>query len=192
MNSTYQQALHLLNQVGDDTCLSFFNSFPSVEKLSIQPLSPSWLDICDCLSHVGSASSHTQALVETIVSNAPRQQWRQPYKIEDFGEDFYNKVAWFPIADANGPLIFEQGLMEVMLLDANTEYPAHKHQPEELYFVLAGKVWWKADGAKGSWKHAGEYIHHLPNVVHSIKASDQPVLILSCWRGGGFEMPDIV
>ena len=81
--------------------------------------------------------------------------------------------------------------MEIMLLEPKVTYPNHRHSPEELYTVLAGQVWWESENNYACWKHAGEVIHHQPNVVHSIKAGDEAVLILSLWRGGSFEMPVI-
>jgi len=80
-----------------------------------------------------------------------------------------------------------------MLLNSGITYPKHSHSPEELYVILAGKVFWEADDAldSPSWKQAGEVIHHLPHQAHEITAGDEAVLILNLWRGGSFEMPMI-
>jgi len=78
-----------------------------------------------------------------------------------------------------------------MLLDSDLAYPSHKHTPEELYVILAGKVWWEAENGVACWKHSCDVIHHPSNLIHSVKAADEPVLILNFWRGGSFEMPVI-
>jgi quercetin dioxygenase-like cupin family protein len=94
----------------------------------------------------------------------------------------------------NGPIVYSYGLMEVMLMGSGLTYPKHKHSSEEVYIVLAGKVWWEAENVKSSpaWKNAGDVIHHAPNQIHAVTAGDEPVLILNLWRGGSFEMPEIV
>jgi quercetin dioxygenase-like cupin family protein len=86
-----------------------------------------------------------------------------------------------------------EGLVEIMLLDAGLEYPAHSHAPEELYLVLAGEVWWEAASDPGApaWRRAGDVIHHPPHCRHALTAGETPTLLLACWRGGGFEKPAI-
>ena len=100
----------------------------------------------------------------------------------------------FAIADRGGPLIMTEGLVEIMLLDANFEYPMHSHAPEELYVVLAGQVYWQAEGdpeAPGR-RNAGDIIHHSPHRRHAIATGETAALVLTLWRGGGFEKPKIV
>jgi len=77
-------------------------------------------------------------------------------------------------------------------LGSGLTYPEHKHSPEELYIVLAGKVWWEAENSNSGWKQAGDVIHNAPNQIHSVTGGGEPVLILNLWRGGSFEMPEII
>ena len=188
----YQLALKTLKNINNDISLSFKNDFPNIHHLHVIDLEPSLLPVTACISNVGRTVSSTEEIVQEIQDKYQYQAWRQPYQIEDFGNDFYHKSAWFPIADANGPVVYPEGLIEIMLLDAGLTYPKHKHTPEELYIVLAGKVWWEAENKTPCWKQSGDFIHHPPNVAHSVMAGDQPVLILNLWRGGGFEIPAII
>ncbi len=177
----------------DEDAKLFISDLPDVDVLSVNELEPSSLPVVKAISSLGPVAEETVELVEAIKSIYQSQAWRQPYTEKEIGTSFINGSAWFPIADIDGPVIYEQGLIEIMLLDSNICYPKHSHSPEELYIVLAGQVWWEADGASDSpkWKKAGETMHHLPNQVHSITAGEDPVLILNLWRGGGFEMPEI-
>jgi hypothetical protein len=190
----YRLALLTLKNVNNEIAASFQTSFPDVELLPKKNLKASLLPITSSVPSVGSTSASTNDLVEAIKKCYFYQSWRQPYAIEDFGNKFFDNSAWFPIADVNGPIVYSNGLMEMMLMGSGLTYPKHKHNPEELYIVLAGKVWWEAENARSSpaWKHAGDVIHHAPNQTHSVTGGDEPVLILNLWRGGSFEMPEIV
>ncbi len=187
----YALALKTLEKINNDISLSFRNDFPEINQLSVIDLEASVLPVTSSVLKVGQTASTTEEIVLKIQEIYQYQAWRQPYQIDDFGHDFFSKSAWFPIADINGPVIYSKGLIEIMLLDSDLAYPSHKHTPEELYVILAGKVWWEAENGVACWKHSGDVIHHPSNVIHSVKAADEPVLILNFWRGGSFEMPVI-
>ena len=184
----YEQALCTLENVGNEIALSFRYDFPAINQLTSVGLRSSVLPISSSVLNVGKTTDSTKSIVKIIQETYQNQHWRQPYQAADIGLEFVNNSAWFPVADINGPLVYSEGLMEVMVLGSKVVYPSHKHSPEELYVVLAGKVWWESEAETPSWKYAGEVIHHLPNVIHSIKAGNEPVLILNLWRGGSFEM----
>lgn len=187
----YELALGTLQNVNNKVASSFSNDFPELNQLPSVELKSSILPVASSVLNVGDTAPSTMSIVQEIQQTYQSQQWRQPYQPDDFGLDFFNNTAWFPIADVEGPLIYAKGLMEIMLLGPNVTYPNHKHSPEELYVILAGHVWWQTDNQKACKKCAGEVIHHLPNVIHAIKAGNKPVLILNLWRGGSFEMPII-
>lgn len=187
----YKLALKTLENINNNISLSFRDDFPEINELSVIDLEAFLLPITSSIPKVGQTASTTEEIVLEIQKKYQYQAWRQPYQVDDFGNDFFSKSAWFPIADVHGPVIYSKGLIEIMLLDSGLAYPSHKHSPEELYIILAGKVWWEAENETACWKHAGEVIHHPSNVIHSVKAADKPVLILNLWRGGSFEMPVI-
>jgi len=189
----YNLALKVLDRIVDPMASSFRGDFPKLESLPRQDLVPCLLPITECIRSIDAAAPLTIDLVDAIKVAYQKQHWRQPYSAQDFGQEFFERSAWFPIADVNGPLIYSKGLMEIMLLGPKLDYPKHRHQPEELYLVLAGKVWWEAENAIDSpcWKTAGEVIHHMPDQVHAIPSGDKPALMLNLWRGGGFEIPKI-
>jgi quercetin dioxygenase-like cupin family protein len=190
----FELAYKTISELSDENAISFALDLPSLNEFSFNELiTPSLLPVVNVIQSVGATSKGTSALVGAIKNTYELQAWRQPYSAKEIGAAFTNGSAWFPIADANGPVVHTEGLMEIMLLDAGITYPRHSHSPEELYVVLAGQVWWEADDGVGSpmWKKAGDVIHHLPHQVHAISAGEEAVLILNLWRGGGFEMPSI-
>jgi len=185
--------IQVISNLDSEDANSFAADLPSMDGLSTRELKPCSLPIVESINSIGTAHQYTEDLVEAIKNSYEIQSWRQPYTEKDINENFVGGSAWFPIADSDGPIIYEEGLVEIMLLGGGITYPTHSHSPEELYIVLAGEVWWDADGLIGSprWKKAGETIHHPSYQPHALTAGDEPVLILSLWRGGGFEMPKV-
>jgi len=189
----FELAQKIVSELRDKNAISFAENLPRVDELSLSELAPSLLPIVNAIKSIGPVSKSTSELVSAIKNTYELQAWRQPYSEKEIGAAFTNGSAWFPIADVKGPVVYTEGLVEVMLLGGGVSYPKHSHSPEELYVVLAGQVWWEAEDASESpaWKKAGEVIHHLPHQVHSISAGEEAVLILNLWRGGVFEMPSI-
>ena len=182
-----------LEMVQAPAASSFLSDLPLINELKICAIPTEMPPIVSELANLGRTVPATSRLVKAVLKTATTQPWRQPYTVEDFGYDFAMRSAWFPIADRGGPIVMNDGLVEIMLLDSNLKYPRHSHSPEELYVVLAGDVWWEAEGDPGasSWCHAGEVIHHPSNRRHALTAGDNPALLLALWRGGGFEKPTI-
>lgn len=187
----YKLARDLLAATRGAVAKSFFEDLPPVQTLKVYDVTASVLPIVSVLDDLGPTVPETSMLVTAVHDSAQAQVWRQPYTTEDFGADFAARTGWFAIADREGPLVMTEGLIEVMLLDAGLKYPLHSHAPEELYLVLAGEVWWQAEGdpEAPAWRRAGDLIHHPPHRHHALTAGDAPVLILALWRGGGFEKP---
>ena len=200
MNSLSNNARHLytlardiLPKTNSAVAMSFLADLPLVQELEERTGTPSILSVVSVLDDLGPTIPETDTLVTAVLQSAMAQSWRQPYAVEDFGADFAARSAWFAIADRDGPLVMTTGLVEIMLLDAHLTYPMHSHAPEELYVVLAGEVWWQAEGDPDApaWRHAGDFIHHPSRRRHALTAGEKPALLLALWRGGGFEKPVI-
>lgn len=194
-NSTnlYSLARDILAATRNSAANSFLDDLPTTQELVERRMKASALPIVTALGNLGPTIPTTSTLVAAVLNSVTAQGWRQPYAAEDFGLDFATRSGWFAIADRDGPLVMTEGLVEIMLLDADLKYPKHSHAPEELYIVLAGKVWWEAecDPDAPAWRQPGEVIHHPPHRRHSLTAGDTPALLLAFWRGGGFEKPAI-
>ena len=70
-----------------------------------------------------------------------------------------------------------------LLLGPGVHYPAHHHQPEELYLPLSGTAEWQQ--GDGVWRErpAGALIHHAALEPHAMRTGSDPLLALYLWRG---------
>ncbi len=114
---------------------------------------------------------------------APKLNWQRR-------ENIKYKDQNFPSGHANAVLVGDNGLEQhqcvrlgVSLLAPNIEYPDHNHPPEEGYLVIS-EGYWRQE--KGNWveRKPGQTIHNTPNITHSMKSKDTPLLALwMLWTG---------
>lgn len=190
----YNLVIDTLKSYPSNITQPFLNKLPPAQVLETKTPETTASPPVTILNRLGPAVPETQALVDEIVSSAPTSNWRQPYTPEEAGNDFVHGSAWLPIADSNGPLVLNNGLVEVMIFDANINYPLHSHSAEELYLVLAGEFWWEApdDDRSPAWLRAGQLVHHPPYQAHALTTGDEPSLLLAIWRGSGFQKPSFI
>ena len=62
-------------------------------------------------------------------------------------------------------------------------YPAHRHEAEELYFLLSGTALWQKDDAGFEPVASGALIHHASYQAHAMRTQDEPLLALWSWTG---------
>lgn len=67
----------------------------------------------------------------------------------------------------------------VSLLAPNLRYPDHQHPPEEIYLALSPGEW---RNAESPWREPGlgGVVYNPPNIVHSMRSTDVPLLAVWC------------
>lgn len=90
----------------------------------------------------------------------------------------------FASAHANAVIVGDGGLearsdvrIGASLLAPETDYPDHRHPPEEVYVALTGGSWrqelgpWVEPGAGGTF-------HNTPNILHGMRSGPRPLLAI--------------
>ncbi len=151
----------------------------------LRSLQPNRLPVLGWLGELeAGASELTRRLVADLVEAAPRLKWDQTYDAADFGSRFLERYGWTELAGLRGPFHSDEVAAGFLLLGPDTEYPAHRHQAEEIYVVLSGTAAWMRDGADAGALPPGAIIHHPSLMPHAVRTSRQPLLALYLWRGG--------
>jgi hypothetical protein len=123
-------------------------------------------------------------ILAILVGEGDRFHWGQSYGPADFGSDFLNNYAYLEILGTRGHFRSDAVACGFLMIGPNTDYPAHRHEAEEIYMVLAGTADWTKAGADYGTRPPGAVIHHPSQVVHAIKTGAEPLLVLYLWRGG--------
>ena len=87
------------------------------------------------------------------------------------------------IIGPRGMITDERFKFGVYLQTPGTFYPAHRHEAEELYFLLSGNALWQKDDAGFEPVASGALIHHAPYQPHAMRTHDGPLLALWAWTG---------
>lgn len=146
---------------------------------------PCGLPVLDWLSAlVPAASARTEPLVTTLVAAAPHLAWGQTYSDSDVPAAFLARYGWTELVGLRGPFPHDGFALGFLLLGPDTEYPAHRHEAEELYIPLAGAALWQSGPAPFEARSPGATIHHAPWTPHAMCTHGQPLLALYLWRGG--------
>jgi hypothetical protein len=70
---------------------------------------------------------------------------------------------------------------------AELHYPAHLHEAEELYYVLAGSAEFHSQGEPSAQLVSEGTRYHASNQRHAMDTRTQPVLTPELWRGHGLD-----
>ena len=124
------------------------------------------------------------AVLEEFLRLAPRLPWIQTAGYLDVMSRHY--LENFGYVQLLGPgSVVEHSSVRVGIgvWGPHLHYPAHHHEAEELYHVLAGRpVFTSGDGAPRATR-PGDAVHHSPWESHTQDFGDAPTVLLYCWAG---------
>lgn len=124
-------------------------------------------------------------LLSLFVRERASRYWEQSYTAEDAVEaDMLAGYGYTEIVGKRGPFVSERIRAGVGVFAAGVDYPAHRHQAEEIYAVLAGSGTFRLGDAPPLRRTAGDVIHLTPQLVHGFTMGDEPLVIFYLWQGG--------
>jgi quercetin dioxygenase-like cupin family protein len=148
---------------------------------------PARLAVCrylaPALEHAQSQPGPVGALAHAFAAIEPQLAWQVRAGAEAHGERFLAGHANATIAGADGLEIRGDVRIGVSLMAPHTQYPDHRHPPEEIYVVLSEGQWRQASDP---WHTPGigGLVYNPPNIVHAMRSAEQPLLALwFLWTG---------
>ena len=176
-------AAHTLVAAQEGAARRFYADWP--QHLTARPQVAKSLPVTHALDGIGRfAVPATNVLVQNIQRLARHFEWRQTYVSGDFGERFLQCYGWSEWIGRRGIFDSDRIACGVLLLAADTEYPAHSHEAEEIYLPLAGSALWKSRDSPWTIRAPGECIYHPPWMPHAMRTRREPLLALYVWRSG--------
>ena len=119
-------------------------------------------------------------LTAALLPLLPHLRWDRNASYDD--PHFLERYGYCELVGA-GPWSSSAVRVGVLLLAAQTQYPAHAHPAEEIYLVLQGSARWSVAGAAAREVGPGAVVHHPAHAAHAMRALAAPLLALYCWRG---------
>ncbi len=134
------------------------------------------------------ATVQTRPLVEAINAHRKALDWWSTYTEADMaGEGMADGMAACLFCGPGAPFDAPDGRAGFFYVRENVEYAAHRHEPTEIYAILAGRArfWNEATG----WAEAGagDIIQTPSWSWHAMTTTSGPVLIMWAWIGAAYD-----
>ena len=133
--------------------------------------------LATALEHVRRQPGPVGALADAFAGIEPQLDWKLRAGAETQGEQFLDGHANATITGPEGLEIRRDVWIGVSLMAPHTQYPDHRHPPEEIYVVLSDGQWRQASDP---WHEPGigGLVYNPPNVVHAMRSTARPLLAL--------------
>ena len=97
--------------------------------------------------------------------------------------DYLDNYGYVQLLGPNAIVEHPDVRVGIGLWGPNLHYPAHQHEAEELYHVLAGEPSFVDPDGESRVTRPGDAVHHAPWQVHSQDFGATPTVLLYCWTG---------
>lgn len=123
-----------------------------------------------------------------VCDSAHLYDWRRTYSAEEVGEDFRNRYGYVELWGTTGHFRHAASRAFIGFWDRGLVYDWHRHQAEELYYVLAGSARFRTEGAADETLRQGGTRQHTTLQSHALDTPDAPLLAFVLWRGPGLDV----
>ena len=113
---------------------------------------------------------------------SPYANWRQTYKEKDVGKKFLKKFAYFELFGPRGHFLTNVMSLYVIFFDKNAYYIWHKHEAEELYYVISGNAKFESLNSKTKILFKSQFRYHHSYQPHSLTTSKDMCLCIVLWK----------
>ena len=105
------------------------------------------------------------------------------YSEEQVGQHFLDNFGYFELVGPQGN--FHSTTISAFLIyfGPGLHYRRHWHDPEEVYYVIAGEGEFQVDGEDWTLLKPGDTRFHAANQPHQTRTGQSPLLCLVLWRG---------
>lgn len=134
------------------------------------------------------ATAQTRPIVEAVAAHRTALDWWSTYTEADMaGRGMATGMAGCLLCGPGAPFDAPDGRSGFFYVRGDVEYAAHRHEPAEIYAILAGRArfWNEATG----WLQAGpgDVIHTPSWSWHALTTDQGPVLIMWAWIGRDYD-----
>ena len=135
------------------------------------------------------ATDETRPLVDGVAHNRTSLDWWSTYTEADMaGRGMATGMSACQFCGPGAPFDAPDGRAGFFYVKDDVEYAAHRHEPDEIYAILAGRArfWNEATG----WAEAGagDIIQTPSWSWHGMTTDQGPVLIMWAWIGADYDV----
>lgn len=149
-----------------------------------EKMAPQVLPVCQYLPSLLRADDE-DPVVRGVAPLCAQLAWVQNpnYTGGQLAPAFLANYGYAEIIGPQGVVLDDEFMLGILLLGPQTEYPAHYHPAEELYYTVSGDAsWWQRE-QPWTQRGSGSYVYHPSGVAHAMQTARQPVCLLYMWWG---------
>ena len=138
--------------------------------------------------HLDAVESSGDAAIDAVLDEffrlAPALRWRQTVGyLNVLSQDYLDNYGYVQLLGPNAIVEHPDVRVGIGVWGPNLHYPAHQHEAEELYHVLAGEPSFSGRDGERRTTRPGDAVHHAPWQVHCQDFGATPTVLLYCWTG---------
>lgn len=172
------------------------HSHPEIErfKASIRAwgetwraVTPAYLAAADLLGPASAtADPRSQVLVAAFERHKNRLRWEQSYTKEEglVPDAMLAGYGFAEIIGQRGPFVSDCIRAGICIWGPDIVYPAHRHEAEEIYVVLAGVAEFKLGSGVETRQSVDDVVFVESNMPHGFRTTDQSLVVYYLWQAG--------
>ena len=134
---------------------------------------------------VDAAPEPWRELALLLAAASPELPWLKSYEHLEPAPEFQPRYSFLLLGAPSfrgyePAFLLPDALLGLTLQAPHVVYPAHHHEPPEMYGVISGTLDWQV-GTTWSTKGPGDVIVHRSHESHSMVTRDDPVLTWAVW-----------
>ncbi len=132
------------------------------------------------------ATDDTCAVTAAFARDRHRLHWEQSYRCGDglVGEDMLAGYGFAEVVGRRGPFVSERVRCGIGVWGPGIVYPAHHHEAEEIYVVLAGSARFRVGSQAEATCTAGDVVHVTSRVRHGFRTAHEALVVFYAWQSG--------
>ena len=131
-----------------------------------------------------SGNATIDAVLEEFLRLAPALPWLHTASYLDvLSRDYLDNFGYVQLLGPNSIVEHSGVRVGIGVWGPHLHYPAHHHEAEELYHVLAGEPLFSGHDGNRRATRPGDAVHHEPWQVHIQDFGAKPTVLLYCWTG---------
>ena len=144
-----------------------------------------WLPVMTHIDDIGhSGDPMIDAVLDEFLRLAPQLPWIQTAGYLDvLSRHYLDNFGYVQLVGPDSIVEHSSVRVGIGVWGPHLHYPAHHHEAEELYHVLAGEPVFTRGTGEPRTTQPGDAVHHAPWQSHTQDFGATPSVLLYCWTG---------
>ena len=135
---------------------------------------------------LSSTTEQTRGLMALLQRERAGLKWERTYTKADtaVSANLIEHYGFVEVIGKEGPFVSDRVRAGIGVWGPRVHYPAHRHQAEEIYILLAGSAHFYLDAGPARLYRAGDAVYIPSLLTHGFRTGANPLIVLYVWQAG--------